>query len=116
MLYNVTKNQEIIGNVRIADNFFTQTKGLMFERKKNFNYALIFPLFLRSRTGAGLHMFFVFFSIDVLFLDEKKRVVEIAKRIRPFTPLYVPKKPSKYFIELPEGKSANIELGDEIKW
>ena len=62
-----------------------------------------------------LHMLFVFFPIDVLFLDKNKKVVELKADFRPFT-FYTQKKKSMYVIELPEGfiKKNKIRLGDEI--
>jgi len=47
-------------------------------------------------------MCFVFFPIDVAFLDSKQRVVEIKENFRPFT-LYNPKRKAKYVIELCSG-------------
>ena len=60
-------------------------------------------------------MFFVFFPIDVLFLDEDKKVVEIKKKFEPFT-LYNPKNKAKYVIELPQGavKNTNTKIGDKV--
>ncbi|AJF60180.1 MAG: hypothetical protein QT03_C0001G0685 [archaeon GW2011_AR10] len=115
-LFNKTKKTQIIGNVRIAGNFFSQLKGLMFESKKKFDYALVFPLPYESKSGASIHCFFVFFPIDIVFLGKNRRVVDVKESIAPFTPLYVPKKPAKFFVELPAGKAKGISVGDELEW
>ena len=39
-------------------------------------------------------MFFVFFPIDVLFLDKNKKVVELKENFKPFS-IYFPKNKAK---------------------
>lgn len=46
-------------------------------------------------------MMFVFFPIDILYLDSEKKVVEIKENVKPFTPLIVPSQAAKYILELP---------------
>ena len=116
MLFNKTNKKMLMQTVRIASTSFNKLKGLMFENQQKFDYALVFPLPRESIAMATIHMLFVFFPIDVVYLDKNKKVVDIAKGLQPFTPSYSPKKPSKFFIELPAGKSKGISLGDELGW
>ena len=60
-------------------------------------------------------MFFVFYPIDVLFLDKNKIVVEIKENFKPFT-FYNPKKKSKYILELQKNtiKKTETTLGNKI--
>ena len=59
-------------------------------------------------------MLFVFYSIDVIFLDKHKEVVEIKRRLKQFT-LYMPKNKAKYVIEtVPE--KLDVEVGEKIKF
>lgn len=116
MLSNESRKIKIIDNVKFADSFWRRFKGLMFERKENFNYALIFELGNKTRIEGSIHMLFVFFPIDVVYLDEEKGVIEIAKNIKPWTLNYTPKKPAKFFIELPAGKAERISLEDRLEW
>ncbi len=60
----------------------------------------------------GLHMWFVFFPIDVLFLDREKRIVELKKDFKPFT-FYKSKEKVKYVVELTEPH--NYKVGDKFK-
>ena len=78
-----------------CNNFFSRLRGLMFSRKKN----LVFVLDKESRINATIHMFFVFFSIDVYWLDKNKNIVDYRKNIKPFT-IAIPKKKAKYIVEL----------------
>ena len=67
----------------------------MFSRRKN----LMFVLDQETRYGASVHMFFVFFSIDVYWLDSRKRVVDKRLNLKPFQ-IAVPRKKAKYVVEI----------------
>ena len=116
MLVNKTKNAEVINNVKIVNTHWKKMKGLMFEDVKKFDYALVFDLGRDARKSASIHMMFVFFPIDVVYLDKDKKVVDVIKSLKPFTPNYTPKERSRYFVELPKGKSSGIEIGDILEW
>ena len=116
MLFNKTQNKQIMPKVKIADTHWKKTKGLMFEDKAKFDYALVFDLGRESQMSATIHMMFVFFPIDVVYLNKEKKVVDIVKGLKPFTPSYTPKARSYYFVELPEGISSGIEINDILEW
>ena len=109
------ENKIIMRNVRFAKNTLERTKGLMFEEKKKFNYALIFEFPIESKIGTSLHMLFVFFPIDVLFLDKNQKVVD-KTTLQPFIPNYTPKKAAKFVIELPIEKIKGIKIGQKVTW
>ncbi|MFO7710179.1 MAG: DUF192 domain-containing protein [Candidatus Woesearchaeota archaeon] len=92
-------------------NSVSKARGLMFRREA-------VPLlmdFSRERRR-GLHMCFVFFPIDVAFMDSEGRVVEIKEDFRPFT-TYKPGQKSKYILELPAGTigTTKTRVGDHLK-
>jgi len=62
-------------------------------------------------------MFFVFYPIDVIFLDKNKIIVEIKENFKPFT-FYTPKNKAKYIIELKNNtiKETNTKIGDIISF
>ena len=62
-------------------------------------------------------MIFVFFPIDVIYLNKNKKVIEMKSNFRPFT-FYSPKKNAKYVIELPKGtiKKSRTSMGDIISF
>lgn len=92
----------------IAKTFFEKAKGLMFSKKKNilflFNNERLFPI----------HSWFVFFPFDAVYLNSKKRVVEIVKQIKPFKILIKNTKPALYLLELAEKN--HIKVGDYLNW
>ncbi|MCX6801675.1 MAG: DUF192 domain-containing protein [Candidatus Diapherotrites archaeon] len=115
MLRNKTRKLAIAKKVRFADSFFLKFKGLMFEKKERFDYALVFPFGEETRLGASIHMLFVFFPMAAVYLDSGKKVVDIAI-LKPFILNYTPKKPAKYLIELPEEKAKLVSVGDRLEF
>ena len=87
--------------------------GLMFSFK--FKKALIFDF--QREQKIDIHMFFVFFPIDLLFLDRNKKVVEIKENLKPFH-FYGSKEKARYVIELDKGivNKSNTKVGDQIKF
>lgn len=110
------KRARIFGKARAAESAFERMKGLMFESEKNFDYALVFKMPSESRMGSSIHMMFVFFPIDVLFLDSKGKIVDAVQGLRPWALNCTPKKPAKFIVEMPEGsvKSKRLKTGERI--
>ena len=108
---NTTKKTLISKNAKPCRNIYSKTIGLMFSIEKS----LIF-IFEREKI-VPLHMFFVFYPIDVLFLDKNKIVVEIKENFKPFT-FYTPRKKARYIIEVPDGiiKKTKTEIGYTINF
>jgi len=78
-----------------CDTFWKKFRGLMFSKPKN----LIFILDKETRFGATIHMFFVFFPIDVYWLDQNKKIIDKSINLKPFR-IAIPKGKAKYVVEL----------------
>lgn len=116
MLFNRSKGNRVISKVKFADGFFGKFRGLMLEKEQNFDYALVFDFGNEKKTGASIHMMFVFFPIDAVYLDAEKKVVDVAKGLKPFALNYTPKEKAAFLIELPEGYAKGIWVGDRLEW
>jgi len=92
---------------QICESIWSKARGLMFSKKKN----LVFVFDKEKRIA--LHMLFVFFPIDVLFLDKEKRIIEIKNNFRPFS-FYTSENKAKYVVELTENNDYNI--GDKVNF
>ncbi len=115
MIKNKVSKRIIIRKKKIADTFLKRAVGLMF-RFKEIDYGLIFDMKYESKERSSIHMFFVFFKINVLFLDSYKKVVDTKKELKPFC-LYTPKKQARYVVELPtKVKIDDIKKGDLLEW
>ena len=114
MIKNKTNKTILAKHKKILSSVFSKVKGLMFS-KKVIDTGYIF-IFSKPRR-IDLHMFFVFYPIDVIFLDENKKVIEIKENFKPFT-FYISKSKAKYVIELPYGtiKNSKTNLEDFIEF
>lgn len=109
------KKELVIKKSRLANSSFSRFKGLMLESRENFDYALIFPLDFESRYGASIHMMFMNFPIDILFLNSKQEIIDVVENLRPWSLNCTPKKPAKYIIEMPAGtaRKKKIKVGEK---
>ena len=94
---NKTKKTEVASRYRVCKSMTSKAKGLMFTDKAFVREAALLFEFNKP-TRQSLHMFFVFYPIDLIFLDENKCVVELKQNFRPFQ-TYNSSKKSKYVLE-----------------
>lgn len=102
---NNAKHTVLSTQERVCTSLWSQARGLMFLPKQNI--VMIFP----EEKKISLHMFFVFYPIDVLILDSNKRIVEIKRNFRPFT-LWKSTQKGKYVVEL--GIQGEYKVGDKL--
>ncbi|MDD4049895.1 MAG: DUF192 domain-containing protein [Candidatus ainarchaeum sp.] len=109
-------NNKIIIKKKKIISPLKQGLGLMFFPRRKFDFGLIFKREYESIVGSSIHMLFVFYPINVIFLDSNKKVVDIKKKLKPFT-FYSPKKKAKYIIELPiETDISFIKINDVVSF
>lgn len=110
MLQNITKKTTFIPTVHWYRSLWKKGLGLMF-RFSPPNYGVIFPFTPPQR--AMIHMWFVFFPLDIFWLDEKGVVLE-QRTLYPWT-VHTPSALSSYVIELPAGTllRTNTKVGDK---
>jgi len=92
--------------MKVYNNLFSKALGLRFSSKRNI--AFVFD----KEQKVVLDMWFVFFPIDVLFLDKDKRIIEIKKDFKPFS-MYRSNNKVKYVVELVDKK--DYKIGEKIK-
>lgn len=109
-------NVILADNVRHYKDIFSKSKGLRFAKPLRKGQAIILEAVKESTMETTIDMFFVFFPIDVLWLNREKEVVDLKRSVKPFTPMVIPRKPAKYVIELKAGITNNIKLGDRIEF
>jgi hypothetical protein len=107
------KDGSIICTAEVAASFLKRALGLMFRKELEMDRGLLirFSPLLKSRT---IHSFFMRFPIDLIFFDERRRVVELAT-LEPWQ-FYTPKAVSSGVVEVNAGtiSEKNIEVGDEL--
>jgi len=107
---NIYKDNQVIEeDVKIVKSVLKQIQGLMFSRQKNLVFE--FP----DERQSLIHMFFVFYPIDLVFLDKDKKVVELKENLMPFC-FYKPKNKAKYILELKQGSINSLKMNDSISF
>jgi len=107
-------NKIIASKIVYCDSLFSQGTGLTFRTRKSVdNKAWIFR-FKRPRR-VGITMFFVFFPIDIIFLDKNNCIVELKENLKSFRN-YTSKEKIHSFIELQQGiiKKYSIKKGQHL--
>ena len=105
-------------NVRHARSFSEKMAGLLKETNAGFRYVLVFHLNPPRRWGASIHMLGMKVPIDVAWLDEDKKVVDVRAGINPWTLNVSPKRPASFILEMRAGGAGelNIRPGVRVVW
>lgn len=111
-LFNITKNKVIIGNLKIAESYRERTKGLLGRQNIEAHEGLLI------KNCNWIHMFFMKFPIDAVFLKANKgiyKVVKILDNIKPWrisSPIFR----ADSVLEIKSETAKNIiSIDDELK-
>jgi len=104
---------ESILEVKYCDTFASKLIGLMFSRKLGVNNGIILVENNETRINTSIHMMFMNFDLTILWLDDNMVIVDkvLAKR---WIPIYFPKKPAQYVVELHPSKFTEYKIGDQF--
>lgn len=107
ILVKESSGEVIAEELEIADSFWSRLCGLMFRRSFSEGEAIIFDL--PKPRHFGIHTFFVFFSIDLVYLDSELKIVEVEEELSSWR-TYKPKDRVSFLVELPGGTVARLGL------
>jgi uncharacterized membrane protein (UPF0127 family) len=91
-----------------ATNAWTRFRGLMLRRELSAGAGLLI------RPCGSIHMMFMRFPIDAVFLDGSGRVTKVAHGVRPWVGMAYGGRGAKAVIELPVGGAARVQAGDQL--
>jgi uncharacterized membrane protein (UPF0127 family) len=107
MLQTVKYNSiEIARNIEKCRNQICQMIGLMFRSSIPSDYAMIFVM--KKPSSVGIHMLFMRFPIDVIFLNGEKKIIGLS-HLKPWTG-HSSMKNVKYVIETNSGAIEKYKL------
>ncbi|RJQ16951.1 DUF192 domain-containing protein [Candidatus Woesearchaeota archaeon] len=111
MIVNKKTNAVITEHYKNLANPFAQGIGLMLQKPKPVLFSFSFP------RREMITMFMVFYPLDLIFLDDKKKVIELKEHLKPFRN-YLPQNKFQYLLEMPSGtiKRKKIKIGDVWKF
>ena len=108
-IINLSKSNIIAEQGLFANSFWNRLNGLIGKKQFDENEAMCI------KPCKSVHMFFMRFSIDVVFVDNDNVVIKEITSLKPWqiSP-YV--KQASYVIELPKGtiSDKDINIGDKI--
>ena len=109
-IINVTKATVLVTKVEIADTMISRMVGLLNRDSLGQDEAIVIT------KCKSIHMFFMRFPIDVIFVDRENHIVGVVERIKPFrlSPTFFK---ASYAIELAEGMvgRSHSTVGDTLK-
>lgn len=97
--------------IKYCKSPWSKFKGLMFSKRKN--QVLVFVN--KKEVNTPIHMWFVFYPIDIIWLNSKKEVIFIKRNLKPFTSIN-PKVKARYVLEFPVNSTKNIKLKDILEF
>jgi uncharacterized membrane protein (UPF0127 family) len=100
-------------NVKYCDTFFSKFIGLMFSRELKPDYGLLLVENNETRVNTAIHMMFMNYDITVLWLNKQMVIVDKVLA-RKWVPIYIPKKPAQYVVELHQSKFHEYSIGDKL--
>lgn len=108
-IVNLTRNTILAETCIIADSFWIRFKGLMGKKSISPGNALLLV------PCKSIHMLFMRFPIDAVFLDKNNRVVYLLENLKPWRVSPVVKQ-AYSVLELPAGmiKTSGTMRGDEV--
>jgi uncharacterized membrane protein (UPF0127 family) len=105
----------VLRRVRLCVGFWCHFRGLQLVRHLPADEGLLFVTDREGRAHTAIHMFFMLFSIGVVWLDSEGRVVD-QQLARPWRPAYTPSAPAQYFLEANPDILERVKPGDRLRF
>ena len=115
VLKNADTGEVVLARVRMCVSFWCHFRGLQLVPRLPENEGLLFVTGHEGRTHTSIHMFFMLFSIAVVWLDASGRVVD-KKLAKPWRPAYAPGSPAQYYIEANTSLFDRVQVGDVLRF
>lgn len=109
----VDTNEVILARAKWCASYWCHFRGLQLVRNLPEDEGLLFVTSSESRAGTAIHMFFMFMSIAVVWVNKDFEVVD-KKFAKPWRPAYSPKAPAMYYIEANPSLLERVEIGDKL--
>lgn len=104
---NTTTGETLAERAELADSFVARFLGLQGRKSLPEGAGLVLA------PTSSIHMFFMRFAIDAVFINEAQRVTRVGRRLRPWS--IGPFAPGAlYCVELPAGRAASTQPGHQI--
>jgi len=102
------KKRNFKTNTKIHSTLLQQIKGLMFSKPLKNNQSIL--LKFNKEKNLPIHMLFVFFPIDAVWINKQNKIVKIIRNIKPFNP----KTKAISILETKKHATINLKVGDKL--
>jgi len=102
--------------VKYCDSFLCRLRGLTFRNRLEPDDGLLLVQGKRdSRVDSSIHMLFVPFDLNVVWINSDMTVVDkvIAK---PWRPAYLSAQPARYVLEIHPTRWEDYQIGDKVEF
>jgi uncharacterized membrane protein (UPF0127 family) len=110
-----SNGEMLLEGARWCDTWFCKLRGLQFRRRLEMGESLILVHPKEGVRSTSIHMFFVFFPIAVVWIDDQGRVTS-AQLAKPWRPYYASPTPARYVLETAPDFLNHISVGDEVEF
>ncbi len=100
-------------HARYCNSFLCRLRGLTFRRSLMPQEGLLLVQPQENRMDASIHMLFMMINLTVVWINEKKVVVDIQKAHR-WGPFYIPASPASFTLEIAETWLPFFQIGDQL--
>ena len=108
-LRNITRDYDLATDVEAATDIVSRFCGLMLRGSLPQGKALWI------RPCGSIHMLFMRFAIDAVFIDKDNRVTKVATNVRPWVGMSFGGRKSHSVFELPVGSASGTLPGDQLE-
>jgi uncharacterized membrane protein (UPF0127 family) len=113
MIRHASTGNVVLARAKWCTGFWCHFRGLMLRRSLPEDEGLLFVFRREGVTVTTIHMFFMYFAIAAVWLDNTGRVVD-ARLAKPWRPAYAPAKPARYLIEAQPSLLERVKVGDVL--
>ncbi|SET59653.1 hypothetical protein SAMN05660297_02879 [Natronincola peptidivorans] len=108
-IYRIEKKEILLEKAALADSFFIRLKGLLGKKHIEEEEGMIFY------PCRSIHCYGMQFPIDIVFLDDNKKILSIRENIKPGSRAH--DKNACYTIEMKAGVAAKkqLEAGETLE-
>jgi uncharacterized membrane protein (UPF0127 family) len=107
-LRNVTTDEVLVDHLEHADSWWTRFRGLMLRRSLPGGYGLLI------QPCSSIHMMWMLFPIDAIWLDEDLQVTKVSPRVPPWVGMARGARGTRMVVELGASRAHAVEVGHQL--